>query len=1451
MTMKFKHIWNILLLILISFSVQSQCNTNTTICTPGVAGPFNFIPASSNPSSCLDFTNGQAAPNYAYIILYITQGGDLNLLIEGDQATGYLDVSIFDITGETDPCGSLSTATEIGCSYALFQDGCNQFGTTFPCTSSAAAPTVNAGDVVMILVEDWDDVMTNFTLELSTAPGSAETGLPDATINTPPTVCATGSPIQLTAANMGGTWSGPGISPDGVFDPTVVGVGTYNIDYVIGNVPCQSTDQATIEVIDCTVPTPCPFYDNTPIAEYKACGEQLYDFTVLNTACPAVVCFDVVGNYGSSFAGEITWEVLSVLTGNVVASGGPGTNGGNIFVSVCFDPNVEGTVYNLIVYDSFGDGFNGAGGYIQIDDNGSTIAGPISGNFGAETNQVFASNIDISPTTLTINTPSGPFVNTIGNCADHNVQFTLNNTNYCTPISVDMPWEIVCDQTGSVLSSGIHSVVIYPQIATTSSDVVDITWNSTTCQWDIDPQNDCELLDIGSTFIITPDPSAWPANTCAPGSQDFSVEYIGLQGSPDCCSTGGALGPITYNTTTTAGDAVVSSSPYGGVNNAAYTTIPPNGDGGLSTDFNLTITGTNFCYNPPSTSTDYNYYIAVWVDGVQVILDGPNCCNNSNFSVTVTEADLAAAGVVYDENSTIDIYILPNNFWVDPCPIFPCPVYTTFNPNATCGSLADGEWTMNDLTITFDATYTEQTQTAANCTLVTQSPYTCCVIDLPTASNPTPIDVQCTADVPAPDPVVVTTESSPCNPVVTWISDISDNNSCPEVITRTYRVTDDCGNSIDVEQTITINDTQNPTASDPTTSSYECLSDVPIANSAVITDEADNCSTPTVAFVSESQSGTCPIIISRIYSVTDDCGNSIDVTHTISVEDNTAPVLDPAPMDVTVECIGDVPAMTDLDWTDNCDGTGTVTGSDGALSGGACGGTITRTWTYTDACGNVATTTQTITIDDTTLPTASDPIAIDVPTGPAPAPDPLVVTDEADNCTINPIVAWVSDLSDGGACPETITRTYSVTDDCGNQILVEQIITISSTGLTLDDSNVSILDELCNGTMGSISGIVVSGTGSISYDWDNSPQNSADITGLSAGSYTLTATDDVTGCSIQSGPYIVQYVDGPTVDESNLTISNENCDSQNGSILGITADGTPVIDYAWSNAGGNNVDATNLSAGSYTLTITDGNGCTVTSGPHDVLNIGGPTIDISELIITDQMCNGTYGTISGITASGTGSLSYSWTNSTSTSIDLVNLTAGSYILTVTEDLTGCASQEGPFVVNYVGGPNAAFTYQPNLVYVPDSISFTDQSTGNIVNWSWNIEGDNYSEENPSHYFTAPGDYVISLTVVDANGCTDEVSVTIQVLNRLSIPNIITRNSDGVNDWFEITGLLPNSYLLILNRWGNVIFESSNYDNKWAGENKSGAKVAEGVYSYVLKSPDGNQYHGFVHIVDNE
>ncbi|SHJ72140.1 beta strand repeat-containing protein, partial [Aquimarina spongiae] len=168
------------------------------------------------------------------------------------------------------------------------------------------------------------------------------------------------------------------------------------------------------------------------------------------------------------------------------------------------------------------------------------------------------------------------------------------------------------------------------------------------------------------------------------------------------------------------------------------------------------------------------------------------------------------------------------------------------------------------------------------CTVATSNEVELTVEDVtdPTASNPSPITAQCAA--PTPDVTVVTDEADNCGtPTVAFVSDVSDGNSNPEVITRTYSVTDAAGNSINVTQTITINDTTDPTASNPSPITAQCAAPTP--DITVVTDEADNCGTPTVAFVSDVSDGNSnPEVITRTYSVTDAAGNSINVTQTIT-----------------------------------------------------------------------------------------------------------------------------------------------------------------------------------------------------------------------------------------------------------------------------------------------------------------------------------------------------------------------------------------------------------------------------------------------------------------------------------------------------------------------------------------------------------------------------------------
>ncbi len=310
------------------------------------------------------------------------------------------------------------------------------------------------------------------------------------------------------------------------------------------------------------------------------------------------------------------------------------------------------------------------------------------------------------------------------------------------------------------------------------------------------------------------------------------------------------------------------------------------------------------------------------------------------------------------------------------------------------------------------------------------------VVDMPpTASNPATFSTDCYASVPAPDPNVVIDELDDYTavPTVQFMSEVSDGLTCPETLTRTYRVTDSCSNWVEVTHLIRIFDSIAPVM-DPAPADLvvSCYADVPAMTGLNWT---DNCMGAGIAQGVEVSSGTtCPEVLTRTWTVTDTCGNTATETQTITIHDQTAPVLDAAPADLNVQCYADVPPMAQLNWTDNCDGAGVLNGtqvSDGML----CPETLTRTWTYTDGCGNTATEVQTIVIHDITPPTAS-PLP-DVTIGILPPPDVTLLSDAADNCG-TPLVVWVSDSTDNGFCPEIVIRTYSITDDCGNELLVTQ-----------------------------------------------------------------------------------------------------------------------------------------------------------------------------------------------------------------------------------------------------------------------------------------------------------------------------------------------------------------------------------------------------------------------------
>ena len=325
---------------------------------------------------------------------------------------------------------------------------------------------------------------------------------------------------------------------------------------------------------------------------------------------------------------------------------------------------------------------------------------------------------------------------------------------------------------------------------------------------------------------------------------------------------------------------------------------------------------------------------------------------------------------------------------------------------------------------------------------------------------------------PAPAATVAALEgmgltiSDACTADASLVVTSSDSNTgtCPIVITRTYRVTDACGNFSTATHTINIDDNTNPsiTGSIAATNVEGCnISAAPVPAATVAALEgmgltiSDACTADASLVVtsSDSNTGTCPIVITRTYRVTDACGNFSTATHTINIDDNTNPAITGSIAATNVEgcniSAAPVPAATvaalegmGLTISDACtaDASLVVTSSDSNT--GTCPIVITRTYRVTDACGNFSTATHTINIDDNTNPAITGSIAATNVEGcnisAAPAPAATVAALEgmglmiSDACTADASLVVTSSDSNTGTCPIVITRTYRVTDACGN-----------------------------------------------------------------------------------------------------------------------------------------------------------------------------------------------------------------------------------------------------------------------------------------------------------------------------------------------------------------------------------------------------------------------------------
>jgi uncharacterized repeat protein (TIGR01451 family) len=424
------------------------------------------------------------------------------------------------------------------------------------------------------------------------------------------------------------------------------------------------------------------------------------------------------------------------------------------------------------------------------------------------------------------------------------------------------------------------------------------------------------------------------------------------------------------------------------------------------------------------------------------------CNNSTTCAQTITVNDLTPPTITCPAPITVTCASL-----VPPANTMSLTSSDNCGGNVTIASLGDVVSNMscaNRFTITRTYRATDACLNTATCTQIIT------VFDgtPPSITCPGDITVQCFAQVPVPAPGSVSASDN-CNsaPVVTFVNDVTTNQTCINrlTITRTYRATDECGNSSTCAQIITVFDNTLPTITCPANTTVNCASLVPVPSPGTIS-ASDNCNgIPVVTFVNDvTTNQTCVnrYTITRTYRATDECGNSSTCSHTITVNDQTPPTITcPAP--VTVSCANMVPAPSpgNVSASDNCNGSPTVTFVSDVTVGQTCVNRylLTRTYRATDECGNSATCTQIITVNDQNPPSITCPGNVTVScAGMVPAPNIGSVT-ASDNCSGIPVVTFVNDVTTNQTCTNryTIARTYRAVDECGNSSTCSQIILVN------------------------------------------------------------------------------------------------------------------------------------------------------------------------------------------------------------------------------------------------------------------------------------------------------------------------------------------------------------------------------------------------------------------------
>ena len=436
------------------------------------------------------------------------------------------------------------------------------------------------------------------------------------------------------------------------------------------------------------------------------------------------------------------------------------------------------------------------------------------------------------------------------------------------------------------------------------------------------------------------------------------------------------------------------------------------------------------------------------------------------------------------------------------------------------------------------------------------------------------------------------------------------------------------------------------------------------------------------------------------------------------------------------------------------------------------------------------------------------------------------ITYEWSNTLTTPIITglpsgnYTVTITDANGC--SVIETYTITNINAGQIQLA-----------------SVSDVLCYGeSNGSVTVSMTGGTADFTFVWSTgdtviTSSSLNTLSNLTIGTYYVTVMD-FNGCESDT----MAIVSGPgSAVSTTITVHNISCNGLSDGILiaNVTGGISPYY-YNWSNSqtGATNL---NLSEGTYSVTISDNNGCTFEE--NNIIITEPEPLTVISIAIPPVCAGDTTASGSVIVTGGVEPYEYAWSNQMTTET-ITGITAGTYIVTVT-DINGCKSiniliitQPTPIVVTYEQGTDVA----THAGYIDLTVS----GGGLPYNYIWSN-----TAVSQDIYNLTGGWY--TYTITDANTCQITDSILVELA--LGIPNTITPNNDGKNDDFFIINIeaYQKVDINIFSRWNDLLYTFSGSGTEYNQTGTrfngtyNGAKLPMGSYLYIVVIDDEEKISG--------